>query len=1075
MTQAWRGDLNDEQARAVCWGEGEDTGPLIVLAGPGTGKTRVIVRRIAYLVSERGEDPASIAAITFTVKASREMRDRLADVLGPRGEGVFVGTIHSMARRILSRFGDRLGLPARAERPDSAQVRRLSRDLAARHGLFRASIGGGIDLAIDRAWKSIDALRHHGVDGAPAEAAARARVEELSKARPGPDAPGGARDEHAAAMLEAVEFLDAARLYRLAERELLARGLVDHDDSIQLARRVLEEHADAAGAVRAQWRHLIIDEFQDTNAAQLAMVRELSPPTSRASQLMVVGDDDQSIYAFRGGDERIFFRFAREWTGHRVVTLSRNYRSDPRIVGACNAVISAAHARFDAEKRIVPGKSAGAGAGAACVELSSDDRDAAAIIAIIRRERERDPSRAWESFAVLARSHDHLARIGLAMELDGIPSVRRRAGPVLSDEGVQDVLAWARLLVDRGAEWAVCRLLSRGFGVRLEETSAWRGSWSRRRGRAEMEGEAASDFLDEVTARAGGDPRVARFMGVYRTLLEAAATKDAPGAIEAVIRESGVASGELLAARVRARRVSALVRVLKFARERLARLDEPRNLATLLAYYDDLSSDEQEFTSLEDSPIEEEAGEDGGSGGVQLLTIHAAKGLEFETVFVPRVNPLSGFPSTREREGRVELPPGLVDTAGDERTREERIYDEFRRLFYVACTRARSSLYVLSKRNKQRSKGENFFEELRFAEPPVAGVVLEGELIGADGGGEAERLAGAPAADLARAEARAMAALALDAIDKPGATEEEIASSSSALADAAARLALAAHVRATAGVPSWAASRGLGGAGAALVTRGVSRGRVAPRPPLELSYSMLDAYGHCPACFYLRHVLRLPEEARRETQIGTVVHDALERFVGAWRSAESEGRSPPSVEALGRLGREALRTHDPVAGAEDARRLDELLATYARVFHDPAAEVMEAERSVSFGYEHAGVTHRMSVKIDRVDRTASGFRIIDYKTGKTWSEQRRPPKTDLQMGIYAMALTKLYPDAPLSGTAEYWLLATGERGVIGLDALDLGKVREKIGATIDAILAGEFGSKPGCKGACRTFGLGAGE
>lgn len=1062
-------ELNPEQQRAVRWGLGEDTGPVIVLAGPGTGKTRVIVRRIAYLIEEAHEDPSCIAAVTFTNKAAGEMRGRLVGLLGPRAERVFIGTIHSMARRILDRFGDRLGLSSRVELPDSAQRRRLSRRLARQHSLFRASLGHGLDGAIARAWAMIDVMQQHALDAPRAVEVARRDLHELLTRGPRPEDPTG--QEHEARLAEARELLDVCLLYQFAGQDFLARQLVAHDDSIALARRVLDEHADAAAIMRSQWRHIIVDEFQDTNAAQLELLRAISPPGSASAALMVVGDDDQSIYSFRGADERIFHRFAAAWKNHTVVKLSRNYRSDPRIVTACNAVIASAHARFDAGKVIVPG-SGRRGAGAVCVELSSDDRDASAIIALIRRERERNPGRSLESFAILALKHDHLDRYALALELEGIPSVRRRAGPVLSDAGVQDVLAWMRLLCDRGADWAVCRLLSRGFGVRLEEASAWRESWRRREDRRAMDGQSPRSFFDELAEQWGGEARVARFLTLHAALSEIASRSDAAGTIQAIIRESGAATRELLPARERSRRVAALVRVLKFARERLDRLDQPRDVASFLAYYDDLDPSEQQFASLRDSPNEEELDDEETGGGVQLLTIFAAKGLEFETVFVPRVNPGSNFPSLRGRDRAVELPESFIDRAGDVRSAEERIYDEFRRLFYVACTRAESSLYVLSKVNKKRSGSVNFFEELRFAEPPVVSVMSESDLLGPAASAGVARMTGAPAADVARAEARALAAMALDAIDRPDVRSDEIDAVGISLTDAAARLALAAHVRAGGTIPAWAGERGLSDAAAELLRRGASRGRMVPKPPLELSYSKLDSYERCPACFYLRHVLRLPEEPRRETRLGTVVHDTLDKFVGLLRSAEGEGRPAPSIAVLKQIGREMLLRDQPDAGADDVRALEALLDSYSDRFHDANAETLETERTVHFDFEHAGVTHRMTAKIDRIDRMPRGFRIIDYKTGGAWKELREPPRTDLQMGIYAMALTELYPDAPLEGTAEYWLLASGQRGVIGLDALELPKIRAKIGKLIDGILAGEFDAKKNCEGPCGTFGLG---
>lgn len=244
----------------------------------------------------------------------------------------------------------------------------------------------------------------------------------------------------------------------------------------------------------------------------------------------------------------------------------------------------------------------------------------------------------------------------------------------------------------------------------------------------------------------------------------------------------------------------------------------------------------------------------------------------------------------------------------------------------------------------------------------------------------------------------------------------------------------------------------------------------APRPPLHLSFTTINAYLRCPRCYYVTHVLQLPEPVEAPVRVGAVVHVALERFYKRWRDAEAEGETTPDLNVLRALGREAFtEAHDhdePLDAGEQMQVLAQLQTVFERM-HDPNAEPLELEKKIEFDYVHKGVKHRMVAKIDRIDRGPAGLRIIDYKTGRASKKLLEPESDDLQLGLYAIALEHLYGTEGLSGTAEYWLTAEGQVGSVRLSEIDRAAVEEQIAKAIDGILGGQFDrNKRDCNGAC---------
>jgi DNA helicase II / ATP-dependent DNA helicase PcrA len=1095
--------LNEAQRRAVM----HDGGPLAVLAGPGTGKTRVIVHRIAHLIAARGAKPEQIVGVTFTVKAADEMRERLARLVGPSvADRVNVWTFHGLGWRLVQRHADKLGLPPEPELIDSAQRRRLLRRLMSEHNLFRDIVGRGRDTVLGTVEHHLEAFWNHAVD----EWRAREFCGEWEK-RIG----GIVGDECEAERAKLARFRDICALAALFDGACRKRGWVSFGDLLSLPARLLRTDQRVAGTVRSDWRHIVVDEYQDANAAQIALLEQLAPPSREDVDLCVVGDDDQSIYEFRGSDDRAFEKFARLWRGCKLIELSENYRSCQGIIDAAGAVIQRAEVRFKADKKLVRASTAGAegaGAGVVGVKLKQNREDGDVIAAMILTDRKKRPAAPWKDYAVLARGRGDVDRVAGALAIEGIPFVRRFEGGVADDPGVQDVLAWIELLVEPRATWAARRIMIRPpFGLPTEAVGKWEQAYRQRVRQRQMGDERTQDPGDYVAwlrhqtrDEAHHAGKIARLAELYEELRADAAIRRADETIFRIVTLTDPAHADLLRARERAGRVSNLVSVLRFARERQARLDEPADLATFWAYYRDLDKDERQFECDPLTRIDGEAGDGAALGdddvdAVQLVTAHSAKGLEFDTVFVTKAAP-GGFPSTKADD--EELPEGLVDRAGDTRTSRERRLAEERRLFYVACTRAERRLILLAKWNKNPSGSTHFFEELareapKGGRPLVPAIDMDDVLrqaqeagVGAAARGEFD-LEGRGYAQLGdlrqaltrvRREARIAASAALDGADTAGATPADLDAAQAALRDAAARLAIAAQIERTRARPYWAKARPEWTDLAAALERVAQKGGEGPtevlqlRPmaaPLQLSYTMIRNYLGCGRCFYLKQAFDLAEPDSPHLAVGLAAHQAMETFYRDWARADAEGLSKPGRDRLLALGKEAFfraAARFPFLG-DDER--DKLLAQLGHAFdklHDDRAHVLEQEQTISFDYQAAGRTHRFTARIDRIDQWPDGrVRLIDYKTGKPAEGLLTPPADDLQLGTYAMAMQSREPDMPLRGTAEYWVLSTGERGWIDLSSLDLDAVRSQIDNAVAGMLAGVYkkGKRDsGCNGLC---------
>ena len=947
--------LNPAQRDSVL----HDSGPLIVLAGPGTGKTRVIVHRVAHLIAVRGVDPASVLALTFTNKAAQELRDRLAETVGfGPAERVTARTFNAFGMDLVRRFADRLGLRADPQLIDSAQRKRMLRGLVSEHGLFRDAAASGVEARIELARAHIHALHCAGLTPATAAKRFDHRVDLLDRIAEPTDEQRGER-----ANLE--RWRESVRLWRAQQTTAVERSLISFDDQIALANRLLAEHELARDICRADYRHVIVDEFQDVNAAQIELLRQIAPPSAlRPPDLCVVGDDDQSIYGFRGADDRALDRFDRIWSEPdraaqaevRTVRLTENWRSEQPVLDAANAVITAAHHRFAPDKKVIrpahkPPHPDGPGSVEA-VRLEHHLQAGDVISAIIAADRQADPGRSFGSYAVIARTHTDLGRIRSALELAGIPVRAARPRAAAEDPGVRDVLAWVDLILDPAATWAARRLLRRPpFSFDAQLVASWDGGYRGARSRAEAGDPDApplpgsGGFFHWVSANpppALAEP-VARARGWYDDFVACAASESADTVIQRIIKTTGVAQADLPDDRERARRIRALVSLLRFARDRLHRLEAPGDLRAFQGYFDDLDPSEQRL----DPP--EEAGDPGWDSdapedGVALLTAHAAKGLEYDTVFLPRVETQHGYPMLRAPEPDHVLPSSAAADQDEPRSPAEALQDEERRLFYVACTRAERRLVVLGKLPKKRPARLHFFYELtdagvpeRSADDVLTEAAESGAIVRTDDelGREVRVDASWTEAETrrerlldARREARLDAAAALDAADRATADEATFDEAIAGLTSAAARLRAVAAAQASAPLPAWLSGQGLPALHASLADASAEPVRTdsgfpfrAVEPPITISYTLLRAYKNCPRCCYFTHVEKLAEPEGSAQIVGQVVHAALHRHLAAVKSATDEGQPPPGPEDLLRLAEGIFFSSWPARGPSSATSL----------------------------------------------------------------------------------------------------------------------------------------------------------
>ena len=616
--------LNPPQREAVI----HQGSPLLVVAGAGSGKTRVLTRRIAYLLGERGVAPYEVLAITFTNKAAAEMKERVADLVGDRAKAMWVSTFHSACVRILRQEASRLGYSNSFTIYDSSDSVRL--------------------LTVIIREMNLDAKQY----------AARAIAGIISAAKNELQGPADYRNSTTNHFEEII-----AEIFAMYQKRLGAANAMDFDDLIGKTVEVLQRFPEARARYRSRFRHILVDEYQDTNHAQYILVRELVGTIEDGfplAELCVVGDADQSIYAFRGANIRNILQFEEDYPNARTVLLEQNYRSTQNILSAANAVISNNEGRKD--KNLWSQEGAGEAITGYVAENEHEEADF--VVGEIRRLRDSGESKPGDT-AIFYRTNAQSRIFEETFLRSAIPYKVVGGVRFYERKEVKDFLGYLRVLVNPEDEISLRRIINtpkRGIGDRALDiidqhaASAGISFWS-----------ALCDAKNAASIPSRSLIAINDFIHLLdslRTLVEA---RTKPSVIaQAVLEQSGL--------------LAELVNSADPQDE--GRVENLQELVSVATEYEESEVDDGEEISLsgflEDVSLVADSdqipdGEDHG-GVVTMMTLHTAKGLEFPTVFLTGMEE-GIFPHSRTLGERSEI-------------------EEERRLAYVGLTRARQRLYL---------------------------------------------------------------------------------------------------------------------------------------------------------------------------------------------------------------------------------------------------------------------------------------------------------------------------------------------------------------------------------------------
>ncbi|HTZ72592.1 MAG TPA: ATP-dependent DNA helicase [Candidatus Aquilonibacter sp.] len=963
--------LNPEQRAAVEHGDG----PLLVVAGAGTGKTRVIIERIRHLLeSDPGLSGENILGLTFTDKAAGEMKHRILKVAGERAKDVCLSTFHSFCiERILQTEDEQI--QALDEIDHGILLRRRIAEL----GLNRFKRLAEPAQFLKDFVKFFSRCQDELVTPDDYQCYVDELRSKYLRQRPSME-----DDERAIAEEELAKQDEIARAYRVSERLLRERRLVTFGAQLMQAVERLRSDEGLLERMRAQYKHILVDEFQDTNVAQLELLWLLA---GDRRNIVAVGDDDQAIYRFRGASFGSFTIFLERFCGLRgaaaagaarrfLVSLSRNYRSTQRILRVAGEVI-----RQNERSSLLPDKNLttekAEGDKVRVVEFARPEEEAHWVASEI--DRLHDAGAAWKSFAVLYRNHTHREHLLAALRRRRIPFEIRRFS-ILSSTLVRDLLAYLRVIGNPGDNVACARILAAPYWglqprdlVRLTE----RADRNKRR-----------SLCDEIEAAKDEPPfnregvRLSELVALLSQMRQAARRLSTRELLDALIERLEVSPLPSDADQ------QYLERLVEFVKE-WERKSEGKKLRDFLEYWNYF----QELGG--DICLGEESSDD----AVQLMTVHAAKGLEFPRVFILRLAK-GDFP-VRSHEPVFEFPADLMK---EEKPRGDFHIQEERRLFYVALTRARQQLTLSTIVNK-RKKESPFLEDF-LQNPKIQ---------------KFDALQSTP-----RVEVPAIEELAEPAANptEPARLFGSIPGSAQSTTGAYSRAAL------------WA------------------KAYHPPRPePLQLSASAINEYTECPMKYQFRRSWGVRGGPHAQMTFGVVMHTTIRDFAEQMH----ERKRVPLDDVLAAYDREWYSAgftddyHEQEYRKEGRRQLEEFHKKYS----DAPPDVMCLEKPFELPLENDVV---ITGRIDQINRiSGKGVEIIDYKTGRP--KDQKKAEQDFQLSVYALAAKEVLDLEP--ERLILYNLMTNEPIVTSRDAKALAATKATIADVARQIRAGEFPVKPG--------------
>jgi len=1027
------GNLNPEQQRAVT----HEKGPLLIIAGAGTGKTTVITKRIAWLIMEKKLKPDEILALTFTEKASGEMEERVDKLLPYGYVDLWVSTFHSFAEKILRLHGLDIGLPTNfrllseteqwylvrrnLDRFNLEYYRPLGNPTKFIHALLRhfsrakdEEIGPEEYLAYAEKLR-LDQGLEKGVKANPdviSRGSDSAEGVRRKKQKPEQDAGDGLAEE-------SKRLEEVANAYHVYQKLLLENSALDFGDLINYVLKLFKTRPNILEHYRKQFKYILVDEFQDTNWAQYELVKLLAAPQNN---LTVVGDDDQSIYKFRGASVSNILTFKKDFSKSTDVVLTRNYRSPQSILDLSYQFIqqnnpNRLEAKLSAEnaERNADGAEKTLPVITKKLRAAKGDKGIIEYIAATTQEQEarkvaekiihlRNTPRvsaisalSWSDFAILIRANHEADVFMRALDAGGVPYEFLASRGLYAKPLVMDILAYFRLLDNYHESSALYRLLTSSvFSVNHEDVVKLLNE-ARKKTLSLFEAcqtlAMSSDISEESRKK------IAQLLKLIERHTALSRQKPASRVLYALINDSGM-----------------LATILKDqVQEKFDAINILRQLFKKIEAFESTVADPTVRAFVESVNLSLEAGDEGsldvledeGPDTVKIMTVHGAKGLEFEYVFVANLVD-KRFP-TVERKDPIELPDALVKEIlpeGDIHLEEER------RLMYVAMTRAKKGLFLTSAEDyggARKKKPSRFLVELGFVQEEVQ-------------------------------------------VKKSVKKNDEVIESikaNSKFADPANT-----HLRK----------------------------KLPPAATAHFSFTQLKAFETCPYQYRFAHVIKIPVEGKHMFSFGKSMHKTLELFYRRMQDLNKQtqaGLFNRNID-ISIYRDEEKGDHKKVA----APTLDDLLKLYeeswigewyqSRAHHD---EYKEKGKNILKEYyaknqntwtvpTHLEQVFHLKVggetlkgAIDRIDLLPTGkIEIIDYKTGTPKVEGKIRAEDKEQLLIYQLAAKEIL-GLETEKLTYYYLDNNEPVSFVGSEK-DLDALKVKISGTISEIQKGEFPPDP---------------
>lgn len=988
--------MNAEQEKAVT----SQAKATLVVAGPGSGKTTVIIQRLIYLIEQR-VNPKNILALTFSRPAALEMKTRVAETIPSAYSHLWVDTFHAFSAEVLRQWGDYLGLNPFFE------VATQEDSLAILAGILAEPAFIDINVDLEAVLNFISRAKDEAVLD---DEYAAYTLKLPSEPKPNQLSPS-----------------QLAYVYTTYQKELQRQGLLDFGDLILKTLALLKENNKARHYWQQRFKHILVDEFQDTNYAQGELLKLLKGPETA---IFVVGDDDQSIYRFRGASLKNILDFQETFKPTFKVTLNKNYRSGKNIVNASQCLIQSNQERLP--KRLVPAfyqKDA-----VYLIETETKEAQADYVAhQILRLKEEYDWD--YKDFALLFTSVRHEAAPFIKrLTEQGIPFTVDSFDNLMAAPVIRQLLSWIKLITNPFSWSALTSILVTFYRFEPEEVAQLN--------QQRLYGETGIELIKRALANGKnkGDKRLKEFLKTYSYLAKLSHQLTVDRFIAKLMELFKFLS-------------KAVIYSLPEFQLRQLELNYFLTLANRFSCYQPQSSLEDFLSYLKKLPqitVPQNTAE--GEDKVSLMTLHAAKGLEFKAVFILNLTK-SKMPG-RRRAVIYDLQDELLKEKLTTLDVTEQHKSERRRLLYVGMTRAKERLFLLFPQEENKpSQRSPFLDEL-LATFPLKVEKYKPEA-------EAKTLTllpffprGATTAslevlrenflkDVAQLMQLYQAQLQLNAEEDLKKVKKSSQQLIQELRDDLFKLKWRQKLAALEAEHGEAQKIYL-----PQTTTASADKLFLNNKHVNLTVSDLSVYLKCPSQFKFKVIYKIPTLTSAAAKFGVLIHRVLQKF------HQHSLEKPTSLDFLLSLYEQALATLPAVyyPSQNEVELYREALKAYFKNFINQDGDCFLIEQA----FELSLNGHIISGRVDRVDKLKNGsYELIDYKTGS--SKGKNEVKKEIQLAVYALGAKKNWRLEPERLT--YYFIKTGEKVSLSLAEVDLEETEQLITTTLENIASGIFTPK----------------